>query len=347
MYEDHTIAVVVPAYNEEGLVGTVIDTMAPEVDRLFVVDDRSTDGTWAEIQAHAADVNESRRGIVPAEDRCDAPFVVPIRKEQNGGRGSCIKLGYGRALREEFDVVVVMDGDGQMDPKVLPRLVDPIVAGEADYSKGDRMRSKSTREGMSSWRSFGNNVLGILTKISSGYWRISDSQNGYTAISREALEEIRIDDLYDGYGFLNDVLVTLNIHETRIANVAHKAKYGDEQSGIQYRSFVPLLSLLLLRCFFRRLRAHYLGGTPHPVPLCYGFGSLVFFGGLIGLLATLVGTVWTAGVPLFDVYSSVAMLAGGSFLFSLGAVFDFRHNEQLHYQGAGPIETASGSSNRA
>jgi glycosyltransferase involved in cell wall biosynthesis len=346
MYQNHTIAVVVPAYNEEGLVGDVIDTMAPEADRLFVIDDRSTDETWSEIQTHAAKVNESRRGIVPAKEQSDAPFVVPIRKESNGGRGSCVKVGYKRALREGYDVVVVMDGDGQMDPDVLPRLVDPIVDGEADYSKGDRMRSRRTREGMSSWRTFGNTVLGLLTKLSSGYWGMSDSQNGYTAISRHALQEISVDDLYDGYGFLNDVLVTLNIHEMSVANVSHQAQYGDEESSIRYRTFVPLLSFLLLRCFFRRVRSRYFSSSFHPISVFFVVGLVAIVAGLAGVAVMAVGAALAIDLPLVvGHYTLLVTLAGGGALFAFGTAFDFRSNGRAEYRGTTYIEYAGDREN--
>ena len=253
MYRDSSVAVIVPAYNEEGFVGEVIDSIPTFVDRVYVIDDASTDGTWDEIKRHAEQANECRTPEVDlpvvecaSQEIQSDRFVVPVRHDQNGGRGSCIKNGYQMARKAAFDVTVVMDGDGQMDPGQLSRILDPVVTGEAAYAKGTRLQNWSHTSGMSWWRLFGNLLLSFLTNLSSGYWGMADPQNGYTAASLEVLETISIKELYDGYGFLNDILTELNIHNFRIAEVSHPAIYADEESGIRYTAFVPMLSVLLL-----------------------------------------------------------------------------------------------------
>ncbi|WP_224335597.1 glycosyltransferase family 2 protein [Haloprofundus halobius] len=359
MYGESRVGVVVPAYNEEGLVGDVIDTMPAFVDRVYVVDDRSTDDTWDEIQRHAtranaAHISESSRlvetdggtarfrprEVSASEDDGvddDAPRdvergvadsppafderVVAIRLEENRGVGGAIKTGYERALADGIDVVAVMNGDGQMDPEKLDRLIDPVVSGEADYAKGNRLRYREYREGMSTWRSFGNWLLTLLTKAASGYWKTMDPQNGYTAISREALETIDYESLYERYGFCNDVLVKLNAHGLRVADVAIPAVYGDEESTIEYKTFVPRLSTLLAKDFLWRLRVKYLTVDFHPLAGLYLFGAAIAGA---GLLDALKGTVDDD-----DDHSGGVLASIGVVSMLLAMVFDMQENEEL------------------
>ena len=194
MYNGNTVGVVVPAYNEQGFVGEVIDTVPDFVDRVYVVDDRSTDDTWQEIRDHAEAAN--RAASTPEAPRASeiepkladgglatSERVIPIRHETNRGVGAAIKTGYRHAREDGMDVTGVMAGDGQMDPDLLAGLVDPIVENGADYAKGNRLLDSEFREDMPRFRLVGNWMLSFLTKISSGYWNTGDPQNGYTAIS--------------------------------------------------------------------------------------------------------------------------------------------------------------------
>ena len=299
MYENTAVGVVVPAHNEAAHIGEVIGSIPSFVDRCYVVDDCSTDGTWAEIMAQVepnaprpvvtADGGVDRDppdgrgggGATPAADAVEVGIarsstgdgvglsaspgpdgeyedtVVPVRHRVNRGRGGAVKTGYHLALVEGMDVVAVMDGDGQMDPDVLDRIIDPVVAGDADYAKGNRLVDPDHWAAMSRWRLFGNAVLSLLTKVASGYWRMRDPQNGYTAVSAETLADVGVDHLYEDYGFLNDVLVRMGAHGKRVVDVPMTAVYEDEESGIQYRSFVPKLSWLLLCLFMWRLWTTY------------------------------------------------------------------------------------------
>ena len=281
MYGGKTVGVVVPAYNEAALVGGVIDTMPAFVDRVYVVDDASTDDTWAEITRHAGAANDRRVPETTLADGGEARFVVPIRHEANRGPGGARKTGYARAFADGLEVVATMDADGQMDPAYLGRIVGPVIAGRASYAKGTRLRNRESWREMPPFRLFGNLLLTFLTKVASGYWEMTDPQNGYTAISREALAEIGIETLYDDYGYLNDVLTSLNVRSKRIADVPHPARYGTEHSGIRYATFIPSLSGVLLRNFGRRLQKRYLLLDFHPLAFLYGL-SLVGF-----LLSTL------------------------------------------------------------
>jgi glycosyltransferase involved in cell wall biosynthesis len=266
MYAQSTIGVVVPAYNEADFVDEVIHTVPDFVDRVYVVDDGSTDETWQTVVRAAR--SENSDADLDGVDR----WVIPIRHQVNRGVGASIKTGYRRALEDGMAIVAVMAGDGQMDPDHLPRLLDPIIRGEADYAKGNRLAGTSDRTTMSRWRLFGNAVLTGLTRVASGYWSLSDPQNGYTAISADALSAIDIDGLYDRYGFCDDLLVRLNLAGMSVEDVAMPAIYGDEESSIQYRTFVPWLSWLLWRRFIWRLAATH-GPLSRPRPDAGGGAS--------------------------------------------------------------------------
>ena len=328
MYEGTSVGVVVPAYNEEGFVGRVIDTIPNFVDRVYVVDDRSTDGTWAEICEHAERTNQvAEPALADGGLTFDQP-IVPIRHEINRGVGGSIKTGYQAALEDDVDVIAVMNGDGQMDPAILDRIIDPVVSGEADYAKGNRLLYPEYREGMSTWRFFGNSVLTLLTKIASGYWKMMDPQNGYTAISADALEDIGMEHVYEDYGFCNDVLVKLNARNLRIADVAMPAVYGEETSSIKYSTFIPKVSSLLLRDFLWRLKVKYLVMDFHPLALCYLVGALAAASGLgIG-----VGSLLEDATPTEALARSLpTVLLGVGFVLA-AMVMDLRENKDLEIQ---------------
>ncbi len=319
MYRDHTVGVVVPAYDEEGFVGEVIDTVPEFVDQIYAIDDRSTDGTWAEIERHAG-----RRALAGAASSADGgERVVPIRHDRNRGVGAAIVTGYERAFADGMDVVAVMAGDGQMDPEHLDRLLDPIVEGRAGYAKGNRLGGRTDLREMSGWRLFGNALLTGLTRVASGYWGMADPQNGYTAISRETLEDLALDDLYEGYGFTNDVLVALNARGVQVADVAMPARYGDEESGIVYRSFVPGLSRLLLRAFARRLRRRY--SARHPIVTLVAAGALGLAAGLAGSLLEGIPALRGRSRPGRPPAGILLALAGAWCLLA-GLVLDHREN---------------------
>jgi len=266
MYDGESVGVVIPVHNEAEFITDVLETIPGFVDKIVVVDDHSTDETWSQVlgytekTSHGTASTGSRQSVTDgsgvlspvAGERADSR-LVPIRHAINRGRGAAVKTGYRFMLDSEIDVIAVMDGDGQMDPDVLDRIVAPVAADETDYAKGNRLQTLRHCTEMSHFRLFGNVLLTLLTKVASGFWGVRDPQNGYSAISRSALEELPIDELYDGYGFLNDLLIHLSAYGYKVTDVPIHAIYGDESSGIQYHTFVFKLSLLLLRRFIWRL----------------------------------------------------------------------------------------------
>lgn len=287
MYANKTVGAVVPAYNEEDFIGEVIETLPSFIDRAYVIDDGSTDGTWAEITAHVTDFEPDGGTAVqsgpetPDVVETDTPTVVPVRHRTNRGVGAAITTGYRHALADRMDVTAVIAGDGQTAPDVVERIVAPVAHGRVDYAKGNRML---TREGMPPVRQVGNVVLAVLTKIASGYWKLNDPQNGSTAISLSALETIDLDAVYTDYGFTNDMLVRLNVHGMRVADVGRRAVYRDETSHINFGHFVVTVSWLLLRGFLWRLRKKYLVRDFHPLALLYLTGAGTTMAGLVGKL---------------------------------------------------------------
>ncbi len=261
MYKDHKICIVVPAYNEEQLIEETINSILNleiQIDKIYVVDDKSTDKTPEIIKKFKG--NEK---------------ITPIFHEKNKGVGAAIVSGYKKALKDGMDVAVVMAGDHQMDPEQLPNILEPIVTGRADYSKGNRLLSRKYRKGMSKWRFFGNTVLTFLTKVASGYWQLMDPQNGYTAISRDMLERISLGDIYPRYGYCNDLLVRLNAQNAVIEDVSMPSRYGRERSGINYSTYIVKVSRLLLKDFFWRLKMKYVVFSFHPLVFFYLFGILM------------------------------------------------------------------------
>ena len=337
VYRGHTVGVVVPAYNEEGFVGEVIETMPEYVDRVYVIDDGSTDGTWSEIDAAAEKANDEYGNGQAALAATDggSPFetrVVPIRHERNRGVGAALKTGYLAALEDELDVTAVMGGDGQMDPDILARFLDPIIDGKADYTKGNRLLYKEFRQGMPKWRFLGNAILTFLTKIASGYWKMMDPQNGYTAISHHALENVGIESMYEYYGYCNDLLVRLNAKGMRVADVAMPAVYGDEESSIRYATYIRKVSSLLLRDFLWRLKVRYLVLDFHPLALFYVIGAVTALLGTAGGLWSLYA--WTMyGHSLFVRGSlSMLLLITGSMFLMFAMLFDMQANEAREVQ---------------
>jgi glycosyltransferase involved in cell wall biosynthesis len=261
----------------------------------------------------------------------DVDRVVPISHEENQGVGAAIKTGYRRARDDGVHATAVMAGDGQMEPDELERFLDPIIDGRADYVKGNRLYRRGHWQSMSGWRQFGNRLLTLLTRIASGYWGMSDPQNGYTIISDRALQTIRIDDLFDDYGFANDLLVHLNVNEMRVADVPHEAVYGDEVSDIAYSSFVPQLSMLLLRDFLWRLKTDYLVLNFHPTVLCYALGTVGTVTSIVKGAATFRPgrTSDDAAQAHSDRFLSFAVFLLSSLFFVLALVFDMEQNEDL------------------
>jgi glycosyltransferase involved in cell wall biosynthesis len=312
MLDGKSVAVVVPAFNEERLVGDTIAGIPPFVDRIYVVDDASRDATA-----------ERARGAGDAR-------VAVLAHEKNRGVGAAIVTGYKQAVADGADVVAVMAGDNQMDPADLAALVAPVARGELDYTKANRLFTGKAWDLMPHTRYLGNAVLSLLTKIASGYWHVADSQSGYTAISKEMVNDLDLDRVYTGYGFPNDLLVHLNVWNARVRDFPSRPVYGvGERSGIRYHRVVPRISLLLVKGFFWRLKEKYVIRDFHPLVFFYAFGLIGIVTGLVlGLVELgfrLAGNAVSVGTVVL-----IALLLVSGVQFTLFAMwFDMESNKDL------------------
>ena len=312
MLEGKSVAVVVPAYREEELIGATLGGIPGFVDRVYVVDDGSPDGT----AERARSFGDSR--------------VEVITHERNEGVGAAILTGYGRALVDEVDVVCVMAGDNQMDPAELEQLVRPVAGGEVDYAKANRLFTGEAWRVIPRHRYVGNAILSLLTKIASGYWHVADSQSGYTAISRAMLAQLDRDRIYRGYGFPNDMLVHLNVWNARVRDFPARPVYGvGERSGIRLRRVVPRISWLLLKGFLWRLREKYVIRDFHPLVFFYAFGFVMTAAGLaLGIVETALRIAGNAVSVGTVVLVALLLIAGSRFtLFAMW--FDMESNKGL------------------
>ena len=317
MYREKRIAVVVPAYNEVGQVARlVIDPMPEVVDTIIIVNDCSKDATSDEVRSSAGYQNGR---------------VHLIEHEVNQGVGGAIATGYKWARDQGYDIAVVMAGDGQMNPADLPAILDPVVEERTDYTKGNRLVTGDAYKKIPTIRFVGNSILSLLTKIASGYWRVADSQTGYTAINRTALQAIDWDNMYKRYGQPNDLLVKLNVAGMRVMDVPIEPVYDvGEQSGIKVRKVVFSIGALLIRLFFWRLKEKYIIRNFHPLVFFYAFG---FFGMALSLLMFLRLIMLWIGLGQVPEVTFLSWLFSFSIGFnSLGFAmwFDYEENKHLN-----------------
>jgi glycosyltransferase involved in cell wall biosynthesis len=310
--EGKTVAVVIPAYNEEALIGSTLAGVPDFVDRIFVVDDASHDGTAAVARASG----DGR--------------VEVVRHAENGGVGAAIVSGYKGALRHGIDVTAVMAADNQMAPEDLERLVRPVARGEVDYAKANRLLSGEAWRLIPRTRYLGNAILSLLTKIASGYWHVADSQSGYTAIGRSMLERLDLDRIYRGYGFPNDMLVHLNVWSARVRDFPSRPIYGiGERSGIRLSRVIPRISWLLVKGFFWRLREKYVIRDFHPLVFFYALGFLMTLTGLVlGIVETVLRIMGNEITTPTVVLIALLLISGSQFtLFAMW--FDMESNKDL------------------
>jgi dolichol-phosphate mannosyltransferase len=232
--ESARIAVVVPAFNEARWIAETVERMPAFVDHVIVVDDASRDATSALARAAG-----------------DARLEV-IRHAENRGVGAAIITGYRRARALGADAVAVMAGDGQMDPIDLPAVVRPILRGEADYVKGNRLLHPGVLWTMPPARLAGTAALAWLTRLAAGLPSLGDSQCGYTAISAAAIDALDLDAIWPRYGYPNDLLGALARERLRVGEVVVRPVYRGEASGLRARHLATI-GYLIGRVAYRRL----------------------------------------------------------------------------------------------
>lgn len=308
MLEGKRIAVVVPAYNEEEQIKMVIESMPEFVDKIVIVDDMSKDATSEVVLSYAGkyysdcfiekndyiiektiynQADQIYFELLRNEERLYTPQkiyepdakdkIVLIKHAVNKGVGAAIASGYKWCRDHNIECTAVMAGDGQMDPEELISICMPVLKDGVDYVKGNRLSHKASMRVIPKLRLVGNSILSILTKIASGYWHISDTQTGYTAISLNALNKIDLHKIYKKYGMPNDLLVRLNIAYCTVKEVSIKPVYRvGEKSKMRVLKVIPTVSILLIKGFVRRLWIKYFIKDFHPLFLFYNFSFVAF-----------------------------------------------------------------------
>ena len=258
------IAAVVPCYRETNHILDVLAAIGPEVGRIYVVDDACPDGTGALVAGG-----------------CDDQRVEVIVHAANQGVGGATLSGYRRALDDGARIIVKLDGDGQMDPAMIPRLIQPILDGAADYAKGNRFHRFDGISGMPTARIVGNFFLSFASKLSSGYWNIFDPTNGFTAIDAGVARLLPLDRIATSYFFESDMLFHLGQLRAVVHDVPMSARYGSERSGIRIPRIIPEFLARHTANTYRRVFHAYFVRDPGVATLQLVAGKLLVLFGLI------------------------------------------------------------------
>lgn len=316
MRGEKRVAVVVPAYNEGELIGRVIQTMPNYVDRIYIVDDKSQDETVAKVKK----LMQPRKGN----------RITLIQQGKNFGVGKTIVRGYQIAVEDGMQVIAVMAGDAQMDPEDLANVLDPVIYGAADYTKGNRLFTGEAWKLIPKHRYLGNAFLSLLTKISSGYWHLADSQTGFTAISAETIRLLPLYRLYPRYGYPNHLLAMLNVFNQRVKDVPVRPVYNiGEKSGIKLWKVIPTLSWLLFKNFVWRMWQKYVLRDFHPLVFFY-FLAFLLLGGSVPLLARLIlRLLETNNLPPINTLAFMFTAITGLQSLFFAMWFDMEYNKDL------------------
>jgi dolichol-phosphate mannosyltransferase len=285
------IAVVIPSYMVVKHILIVISEIGPEVGRIYVVDDKCPDGSGDYVEAN-----------------CKDPRVVVLRHEVNQGVGGAVMTGYRSAIEDGAEIIIKVDGDGQMDPRLIPTFIEPILAGEADYTKGNRFFNLEEIRTMPKIRLFGNAVLSFMTKFSSGYWDLFDPTNGYTAIHADVAKHLPFEKISHRYFFETDMLFRLNTFRAVVVDVPMSARYGDEISQLKISKIIGEFLIKHLRNFGKRIFYNYylrdmsVASMELPLGMLFiifgaGFGGWSWLSAVREGLITPAGTVMLSALP--------------------------------------------------
>lgn len=314
MYKNKKICVVVPAFNEEILIDKTIMNIPDFVDYIVVVDDGSTDKT-SRIVKEIESKNQR---------------VHYIRHKKNLGVGAAVSTGYIWCRKKDIDIAVVMNGDNQMDPDDLPNILNPIADNLTDYTKGNRLVTGEAWRKIPHLRYLGNSILTFLTKIASGYWHVTDSQSGYTALNKKALLLLPLENIYPGFGMPNDLLVTLNIFNMRVTDVSVNPIYGiGEKSSIKVHRVMFSIFFLLVRLFFKRMIQKYIIRDFHPVVLFYAFGIFLIFLDIPLIIRMFVQWSMVGSIPTINVLAVIFCTFTGLQTLLFAMLFDMEANREL------------------
>lgn len=290
-YSNKILAVVIPCYKVKSHILGLISNIGSEVTQIYIIDDCCPEATGDFIEAS-----------------CKDNRVRIIRHKENQGVGGAVMSGYNAALRNNADIIVKIDGDGQMDPTLIPSFVFPILNGQADYTKGNRFINIEDIKSMPKIRLFGNAILSFFTKFSSGYWDLFDPTNGYTAIHAGTASALPLSKISKRYFFESDMLFRLNIIRAVVIDIPMKAKYGNEVSGLNiskilfeflFKNFRNLLKRIFYNYYLRDISLASIELPLGIVLICFGiiFGGYHWSHARDGVL-TSAGTVMLSALPL-------------------------------------------------
>lgn len=286
------IAVVIPCYKVTQHIVKVVADMPAWVERIYAVDDCCPDYSGKFIENNIQD-----------------PRLQVIYNEKNKGVGGAVMAGYRSAIKDGMRVVVKVDGDGQMDPALMPDFVQPILVGEADYTKGNRFYNLEEISQMPKVRLFGNAVLSLMNKISSGYWDVFDPTNGYTAVHVDVLKKLPFEKISERYFFESDMLFRLNTIRAKVVDVPMDASYGDEESNLKISKIVGEFTRKNIKNTLKRVFYNYYlrDMSVASIELLLAIPLIIFgviYGGMSWMesaskgVATPAGTVMMAVLPI-------------------------------------------------
>lgn len=286
------VAVVIPSYRVVKHILGVISEIGPEVGRIYVVDDKCPDESGDYVEAN-----------------CKDSRVVVLRHEINQGVGGAVMTGYRAAIEDGIDIIVKVDGDGQMDASLIPSFIEPILAGEADYTKGNRFFDLEEIRAMPGMRIFGNAILSFMTKFSSGYWDLFDPTNGYTAIHANVARHLPFEKISSRFFFETDMLFRLNTLRAVCVDIPMDARYSDEVSNLKVSKIIFEFLIKHTRNFLKRIFYSYYLRDFTLASIELPLGLLMFlFGTVLGSyhwfesaqqgVSTPAGTVMLSALPL-------------------------------------------------
>jgi len=296
------IAVVIPCFKVRDQISKVIQRIPDYVDHVFIVDDQCPEKTGKYVQENHSD-----------------PRITVLQNPVNRGVGGAVCRGYLIATEQEYDIIVKVDGDNQMDPQLIQKLIWPIVTGSADYVKGSRFFTPSGLERMPTIRLLGNTALSFINKIVSGYWNIMDPTNGFTAISLVALKELNLEKISPRYFFESDMLFRLGLIKAKVVDFPMLAKYEDEKSNLQIHRVLVSFPFMYFKRFVKRLVYQYFLRDFNFGSISLIFGTLMFFIGSIYGLSRFITYSYFLKIPAptgMVVIPSMLIILGVQFIIS-------------------------------
>jgi glycosyltransferase involved in cell wall biosynthesis len=329
--------VIIPVYNEERNIIQVINKIPTRVKNIIIVDDKSTDRT----------IN-----VINSKKNINLKKCVLLTHDRNLGQGAARATGFNYLLQkkkiqgvEEFlgnskhtlsnknddDLIIVLDGDGQMDPTEIDLFINARKLSNADFIKGDRFETPNLLKIMPKIRILGNILLSLMTKISSGYWFLSDSQCGYFGFTRKAAKKIDWNKLVKGYGQINELIILASFLDFKASKVSIQAIYGvGEVSGIKIRKVWHVIIKICLKGFMRRIFVKNIIWQTQPFAFFYLGSVITFFGFLYFLISSIVQKIEVGVFPTLGSVTTMFLYLISILTFVQGLVFDLQHNEKYN-----------------